>query len=600
MNEHYLFNVFIYLASASIMVPLASRFKLGSVLGYLIVGILIGPFGFNLIGNSEHIMKFAEFGVIMMLFLIGLELEPKKLWKLKRRIIGLGSLQVILTTGAFTGIGVALSQDWRSSLAIGMALALSSTALVLQMLEEKNILKTVQGETSFAVLLFQDIAVIPILIILPLLVQQSLANQINFHTKEAFFITQMPKWQHALLVSLVIAAVIATGRYLSAYLFSMIAKTNLREVFTAFSLALVVGITLLMQSIGVSPALGAFVAGVVLANSDYKHTVKSDIQPFKGLLLGLFFVSVGMGMNFALFSNHHTSIMSAVFVLISTKILILFTLGRFFDLSKLQAIGFAFALSQGGEFAFVLFQYANATTVLSQQITEFFILVVALSMIVTPFLMVLYHRYIEPQFMSKLPNKEFDTIHLKRRIILVGYGRYGQIIGRFLNGENIKVTVLDKSPDQIELLRKYGYRGYFGDGTRMDLLKNAGIEQAKLLIVSVGNVDSNLEIVRLVRRHFPNVTIFARARNRRHAFELHKLGVHYIRRELFDSSLTMTKEIMSFLGYPEEIVERKALVFQKHDEKTLLKSFEFFDEEVDLINFSRQANGELERILQDS
>lgn len=597
MNEHLLFNVFVFLASASIMVPLASRFKLGSVLGYLLVGIIIGPFGLKLIGNSEQIMHFAEFGVIMMLFLIGLELEPEMLWKLRKLIVGLGGLQVVATTITLTLVGMMLGYEWKPSLAVSMAFALSSTALVLQMLQEKNILKTAEGETSFAVLLFQDIAVIPIMIIMPLLSHNGMGN-ITPH--ETSLVAGLPKWLHALLASGVIGVVILTGHYLSRHVFYIIAKTNIREVFTAFSLALVVGTTLLMESIGMSPALGAFIAGVVLANSEYKHTVETDIQPFKGLLLGLFFISVGMGMNFSLFNQQATLLIAAVFALISIKSVILFILGRCFGLTKLQTIGFAFALSQGGEFAFVLFQYASASKVIAHPVADFFTLVVALSMVATPFLMLIYHRYVVPKFMSILPAREYDNFNSTHGIILAGYGRYGQIIGRLLNGENIKITVLEKNPQQIELLRKFGYKGYFGDASRLDLLINAGIQHAKLLIVAVGNADANLEIVKLTKQHFPHVTIYARARNRRHAYELHKAGVHYFRRELFDSSLTMTKEVMKFLGYDEEEADRKAQAFQEHDEVTLIQSFEFFEEETDLINFSRQATGELERILQNS
>jgi glutathione-regulated potassium-efflux system ancillary protein KefC len=597
MDQHFLLNVFIFLAAASVMVPIASRFKLGSVIGYLVVGILIGPFGLKLIGNANQIMHFAEFGVVMMLFLIGLELEPFKLWKLRKLIIGLGGLQVIFTTGALTSIGLLMGYSWRASVAISMALSLSSTALVLQMLQEKNLLKTTEGETSFAVLLFQDIAVIPILIIMPLL---DPVGAIAINAQEPSFITHLPKWNHALLIAGVIGAVILSGHYLSRHLFLIIARTHLREVFTAFSLALIVGITLLMESIGVSPALGAFIAGVVLANSQYKHTVEADIQPFKGLLLGLFFISVGMGMDFNLFSQQTSLLIAAVLGLIAIKALILFMLGRGFKLTKIQTIGFALALSQGGEFAFVLFQYAGETKVISHLAEGFFTLVVALSMLATPFLMLLYHKFVVPKFMSIIPQRAYDAINEKNGIILAGYGRFGQIIGRLLNGEQIKVTVLEKNPEQIELLRKFGYKGYFGDANRLDLLKSAGAEHAKLLIVAVGNPDTNLEIVKLAKQEFPHLKIFVRARNRRHAYELHKAGVDYFRRELFDSSLTMTKEILGFLGYKPDDIEKKALAFQKHDEATLYKSFEFFEEETDLINFSRQAKGELERILQSS
>ncbi|KTC88773.1 monovalent cation:proton antiporter-2 (CPA2) family protein [Fluoribacter dumoffii] len=597
MNGHVMLNIFIFLASASIMVPIASRFKLGSVLGYLIVGILIGPFGLKLIGNSQQIMNFGEFGVIMMLFLIGLELEPSMLWKLRKLIIGLGGLQVLLTTCIFTAIGYMLGFNWQATLAVSMALSLSSTALVLQMLQEKNLLKTAEGETSFAVLLFQDIAVIPILIILPFLAQDG-TTQVNVH--EASFMMHLPRWLHALFVAGVVGAVILVGHYLSRHLFLIIAKTNLREVFTAFSLALVVGVTLLMESIGVSPALGAFIAGVVLANSQYKHAVDADIQPFKGILLGLFFISVGMGMNFSIFSNKATMIVIAVFSLIIIKALILYVLGLFFDLTRLQRMGFAFALAQGSEFAFVLFEYAGITKVISQESEAFFTLVVALSMLATPFLMLFYHRFVIPKFMSFIPEREYDSFDERNGIILAGYGRFGQIIGRLLNGENITVTVLEKNPEQIELLRKFGYVGYFGDASRLDMLKSAGAEHAKLLIVAVGNVEANLKIVKLAKQHFPHLKIFARARNRRHAYELYRLGVDYFIRELFDSSLSMTKEVMKFLGYNHEDIQKKTSAFRKHDETTLVQSFDFFEKESDLINFSRQAKGELERILQSS
>ncbi|HRD71227.1 MAG TPA: monovalent cation:proton antiporter-2 (CPA2) family protein [Legionella sp.] len=596
MEKNLFYHVFIFLAAASVMVPIASRFKLGSVIGYLVVGILIGPFGLKLIGNAEQIMHFAEFGVVMMLFLIGLELEPSKLWKLRKLIVGLGGLQVLLTTGALTGLGISLGYSWQASLALSMALALSSTALVLQMLQEKNLMKTTEGETSFAVLLFQDIAVIPILIIMPLLSPYGNAPDVQ----ESTYITQLPKLMHALLVTGVIGGVILVGHYLSRHLFLIIARTHLREVFTAFSLAVVVGITLLMESIGVSPALGAFIAGVVLANSQYKHTVEADIQPFKGLLLGLFFISVGMGMNFNLFANHMIELITLVIGLIIVKALVLFSLGRLFTLTKIQTIGFALALSQGGEFAFVLFQYAKESQVITAETRGLFTLVVALSMLATPFLMLLYHRFVVPKFMSVIPKRDYDPINERNGIILAGYGRFGQIIGRLLNGEHIKVTVLEKDPEQIELLRKFGYGGYFGDASRLDLLKSAGAEYAKLLIVAVGNADTNLEIVKLAKKEFPHLTIYARARNRRHAFELHKAGVDYFKRELFDSSLTMTKQVLKFLGYKNAEIEKKATAFQHHDEESLIQSFEFFDKENDLITFSRQAKGELERILQNS
>ncbi|MGZ8916144.1 MAG: monovalent cation:proton antiporter-2 (CPA2) family protein, partial [Methylobacter sp.] len=491
--ESALFNIFIFLTAACVVVPLASRYKLGSVLGYLAAGIIIGPFGLGLIGDADKIMHFAEFGVVMMLFLIGLELEPVLLWRLRKSILGLGGLQVVLTSSAFTLIGLALGFSWQMSLAAGMALSLSSTALVLQMLQESNLMNTAMGETSFAVLLFQDIAVIPILVIMPLLVIHGEPTA-QIH---ASLIAALPGWVQAMIVALVIAAMIAAGRYLSPYLFLAVARTHLREVFTALSLALVLGITLLMQMVGVSPALGTFIAGVVLASSEYRHTLQSDIEPFKGLLLGLFFISVGMGMDFGLFTESPLRLLSAVFSLMTIKALILFALGRLFGLNALHNSGFAFALAQGGEFAFVLFQFAGGLNILPEAQAKFLTLVVATSIAVTPLLMLFYSHMIVPGFMSVLPEHRYDRVEEENPIIIAGFGRFGQVIGRFLSAQGIKSTVLEKDPDQIELFRKFGFKGYFGDATRLDLLNSAGAAKAKLLIVAVDNPETSLEIVRL-------------------------------------------------------------------------------------------------------
>jgi len=592
MNDNLLSHVFIFLAAASIIVPLASRFKLGSVLGYLIIGILIGPFGFKLIGNAEQIMHFAEFGVIMMLFLIGLELEPEMLWRMRKAIVGLGGAQVILTTLALTLAGIILGYPWKTCLAVSMALSLSSTALVLQMLQEKNLLRTAEGEVSFSVLLFQDIAVIVILIILPLLGEHEviLANTSP--------IPHVPEWIRALIIVGLISGLIVSGKFLSHHLFFMIAKTNLREIFTATSLALIVGITLLMQSVGVSPALGAFVAGVVLASSEYKRTLETDIEPFKGLLLGLFFISVGMSMDFALFIEQPLAVVGAVVGITIVKAIILILSGRLFGLTNVQTIGFALALSQVGEFAFVLFKFANTIDVLPAYTASFFTLVVALSMALTPFLMLAYYRYIVPRYMSIVSQREFDAIDETHSVILAGYGRFGQVIGRFLTAQNVKLTILEKDPEQIELLRKFGFKGYFGDASRLDLLTNAGAANAKLLIVAVDDADTVLDIVKLAKQAFPKLKIYARARNRRHAYELHKAGVDYFKRETFDSSLTLAREVMVALGHSPESMRRKAKVFTQMDEATLMQSFDFFEKEPELISFSRQVNGELERILQ--
>jgi len=593
--DSVLFNVFVFLAAACLVVPLASRFKLGSVLGYMLAGVLIGPYGLGLIGDPEKILHFAEFGVVMMLFVIGLELEPSRLWRMRKSIVGLGGLQVATAALAFAAVGVALGHEWRASLAVGMALSLSSTALVLQMLQEKNLLRTPAGENAFSVLLFQDIAVIPILVLMPLLASGGGAAAVG---ATAGPIARLPGWAQALAVAAAIVAVIFAGRHLSPHLFRLIAKTRLREVFTANSLALVVGITLLMQWVGVSPALGAFLAGVVLANSEYRRTLETDIEPFKGLLLGLFFISIGMGMDFALVAAEPWRLLGAVALLMALKALLLFGLGRFFGLNPLQNAGFALALCQGGEFAFVLFQFAGGLRILAPEQAKFLTMLVAVSMAVTPVLMYLYSSRLVPRFMSLLPARDYDEIQEKNAVILAGFGRFGQVIGRFLAGNGVPVTVLESDPDQIDLLRKFGYKAHFGDASRLDILRAAGAEEAKLLIVAVDDAEVGLGIVRLAREEFPRLQIFARARNRRHAYELHRLGVADFRRETFDSALGLAQEILIRLGLPEPEVRRKAAQFQGHDETSLRKSFEFFDNEPELVNFARLSREELDRLLQ--
>ena len=588
-----LFETFVFLTAACVVVPLVSRFKLGAVIGYLIAGIIIGPFVFGFISDPEKIMHFAEFGVVMMLFVIGLELEPAMLWRLRKTILGLGGLQMVLTTAALTATGLLLGYAWQASLAASMALALSSTALVLQMLKEKNLMHTAVGETSFSVLLFQDIAVIPILVLIPLLAVDG-ADAANGHES---LIAHYPGYIQAFIVAGVIASMILAGRYVSHHLFRAIAKTNLREIFTAFSLALVLGITLLMQMVGISPALGAFVAGVVLANSQYRRTMETDIEPFKGLLLGLFFISVGMGIDFNLVMHSPFQIIAAVALLMGIKAALLWCLGRAFGMVPMHAVGYALALSQGGEFAFVLFQFAGGLSILSPEESKCLTLIVALSIAVTPLVMLWYNIKIVPRFMSAITPPSFDVIDEKNPIIVAGFGRFGQVIVRFLTAQGISVTVLEKDPDQIESLRKFGFKGHFGDATRLDLLRSAGAQHAKLLIVAVDDVSASLDIVRLASEEFPSLTLFVRARNRQHAYELHRLGVHYFKRELFDSSLDMAKEVMLWLGGRESDIAFKAEQFRRHDETSLRESFKFFEDQSALVNYSKTRREELESVL---
>lgn len=596
MDHGFLFTIFIFLAAVCLVVPLASRFKLGSVLGYLVAGVVIGPFGFGFIHNPESILSFAEFGVVMMLFMIGLDVEPEKLWRMRRHIVGLGGLQVVLTSAAFTGMGMALEYGWQESLAVGMALALSSTALVLQRLQERNLMQTPIGEAAFSTLLFQDIAVIPILIAMPLLAGHGVDAGGGAHGESA--LADLPGWARALAVAAVVGLVIMIGRYVSHWAFGIIARTNLREVFTATSLLLIVGTTLLMQAVGVSPALGAFIAGVVLANSEYKRTLETDIEPFKGLLLGLFFISVGMGMDFGLLAEKPLELLGVVVGLMLVKAIILWTVGGVVKLVPIQRMGFALALCQGGEFAFVLFQYAGGLDVISQSQSAFLTMAVAMSIGLTPILMLGYYKFMVPRFMSVLPKREFDTVEEENEIILAGYGRFGQIIGRFLTAQGVKLTILEKDANQIAILRRFGIKAYFGDASRLDLLASAGAAKAKILIVAVDDADQGLAIVRLAKQEFPNLTVFARARNRRHAYDLHKAGAHFFKRETLDSSLSLAQQIMVQLGRRPEDMQRRAQQFLAHDEASLRTSFEFFDNEPELVNFTRLRSEELTQILQ--
>lgn len=596
MEHSWLFASFVFLLAACVVVPLTGRFKLGSVLGYLMAGIAIGPYGLGLIENGESIGHFAEFGVVMMLFLIGLELEPEQLWKLRRQIVVLGGLQVVLTSVAFMAAGMAWGFGWQESLAVGMALALSSTAIALQTMQEKGLLHSLAGESTFSVLLFQDMAVIPILILIPFLAG---GEAVSAHGDS--LIADFPVALRTVIIIAAIAGIVVGGRYLSHYAFSYIARANMREVFTATSLLLVVGITLAMNALGLSPALGAFIAGVMLASSEYKHTIETDIEPFKGLLLGLFFISIGMGMNFSLVMKAPWQIASGVLVLTSIKIFVLWASGRYFGLRDGALAIFTLMLAQGGEFAFVLFQLMTDVRLLNADASAQLTMIVVFSMVLSPLLLIMGDRFIIPRFMSILP--QFQTENMpqqQHRVILIGYGRFGQIIGRFLHAQDINITILEKDPDQIELLRRFGLgdKVFFGDASRLELLKKAGADKAGLLVIAIDDADTALEIAQLAKTEFPRMKIYARARNRRHAYELHKAGVEMFRRETFDSALYMAGEVLKFLGGRAYDVRRQSIRFLKHDEKTLHESFAFFQKEPELISFARQARKELENILQ--
>jgi monovalent cation:proton antiporter-2 (CPA2) family protein len=595
-----LIEAFIFLAAGVIAVPIASRLGLGSVLGYLIAGALIGPFALQLINDPETIMHFAEFGVVMMLFLIGLELQPEILWRMRKTILGLGGLQVALTTAAIAGIVVALGLPWQTALAIGLILSLSSTAIALQILGEKKLMKTEAGKASFAVLLFQDIAVIPIIAILPLLaisVSQAGGAAQDSHN----LIAHLAAWQQTLIVLGVIAAIIFCGRYLTRPLFRFIAESGLREIFTATALLLVVGIALLMNLVGLSPALGAFIAGVVLANNEYRHELETDIDPFKALLLGLFFISVGAGIDFSLIVSKPVLIGALVLGLIAVKFAILWFLARSFGLLGGDKYWLTFALAQGGEFGFVLLSLSSQTQVIAKDTVGILTAVIALTMVLTPIMIVLNEKYVQPLFDQDDKDEAATdmTEEQENQVIIAGFGRFGQIVGRLLIGNQCSITVLDHSARHISRVREYGFKLFYGDASRADLLKTAGAKQAKLLVIAIDDRQKTLEIVQLAQRHFPNLKILARAFDVVHYHELQDLGVDYIEREMFMGSLNMGIRALQELGMPADVAKRKAEVFAKYDEETTRRLSEHREDHKRFVSESRLAQNEMMRLLQE-
>ena len=571
----FLLLAFILLVAGVVAVPIATRFGMGSVLGYLLAGMVLSPL-LGLLGvDIEGLQQFAEFGVVMMLFIIGLELEPKRLWQMRRRLIGLGGGQVLLTTALIAGISLLRGDDWRSALAIGMILALSSTAIVLQTLGEKRLLKTQGGEASFSVLLVQDIAVIPILAIIPLLAIPELAQFASEHAGDDHahggpsLVEGLPAWLAGLVTLGSIALLIFVGTYLTRPVFRFIASAGLRELFTATALLFVIGIALLMLLVGLSPALGAFIAGVVLANSEYRHELEADISPFKSLLLGLFFITVGAGINFALAVDQFGYVVFWTAVLIVTKMLVLFGIGKLFHLQGQDRWLFTLSLAQAGEFGFVLINFALGNAVLNQAGAELLLLVVALSMLVTPLLFILYERVILPQYEKCGTGPEHDQIEESNDIILAGRGRVGGIVDRILEAAGYQATVIDYDSRHMEVLKKFGVKSYFGDATRPDLLESAGIAKAKLLVVALDEKEQINRLVGHVAKTYPQVNIVSRAIDRDHVYELWALGCRDIIRETYDSSLRMGRSSLEVLGHDRQSAQSMVDAFEEMDRRAM-------------------------------
>ena len=588
MNE-FLLLAFLFLIAGVIAVPIASRLGLGSVLGYLLAGIAISPLLQMLHVDVVSIQHFAEFGVVMMLFLVGLELEPKMLWAMRTRLLGLGGLQVGLTAVAIMGIAMAFGQPWSVALAVGLVLSLSSTAIVLQTLNEKGLMKSDGGQSSFSVLLFQDIAVIPMLAFIPLLALPELvdvavtqvANHAGGEAEHASLslVERLNGWQTALVTLGAIALVVVGGTYLTRPVFRFIAMARLRELFTAFALLLVIGIALLMTTVGLSPALGTFLAGVVLANSEYRHELESDIDPFKGLLLGLFFITVGAAIRFDLLAANLTGVLAMTCGLIGLKALVLYILSRVFNISGSDRWLFTLGLAQAGEFGFVLLSFTVANSVIPTALADQLLLVVTLSMLLTPLLFITYDKFIAPRF-SESQTQDADEIDEPGNVIIAGHGRIGGIVNRMLMSAGFKTVVLDYQSEQLEILRAFGIKAYFGDAMRPDLLHSAGIEEAKVLVIAIDERESITELVRYVSDNYPKVYIVARATDRHHVYELWAAGARDIIRETFDSSLRIGRSTLQALGVHPYDAERQVRGFVLNDQQHMRGVADIYDPDI--------------------
>jgi Kef-type K+ transport system membrane component KefB len=561
MNPHSLLvQAMVYLAAGVISVPIAKRLGLGSVLGYLIAGVLVGPFLLDLVGRPAEVQKFAEFGVVILLFLIGLEVRPALLWKMRTAIFGLGLAQLIGTGALIAGASLAFGLDWRVGAAVGLILAMSSTAIVLQSLEEKGIRQGPVGEASFGVLLFQDLAVIPLFALLPLLAP---------------------------------VGVIAPANHAESF----IASARLREIFTASALLLVVAVAALMELVGLSPALGAFLAGVVLAESEFRRELETDIEPFRGLLLGLFFITVGAGLDMGLVAAHPFAVAGLVLGLIVLKTLAMYAAGRLFRHTHRTALSTAVALAQGGEFAFVLLGFVLGARVMDAQLAHLLTAVVAVSMAATPLVTAGYDRLVlsRPDERAEPERLAFDEGDPD--VIVAGFGRFGQIATRLLIANNFKVVLLDSSIEQIEIIRRFGWRVHYGDASRIDLLRTAGADKAKLLLVAIDDRDKASEMVEAAHQAFPNLTILARAFDRRHAYELLKTPGVTVERETFESALNYGRKALVKLGVSDRRALRAAILFREQDDKFFKELAPIAGEEENYIMAARDSRETTERLL---
>jgi glutathione-regulated potassium-efflux system ancillary protein KefC/glutathione-regulated potassium-efflux system protein KefB len=573
----------VFLAAAVIIVPLFKRLGLGAVLGYLIAGILIGPWVFGIVSNVDTTLHFAELGVVLLLFVIGLELQPSRLWALRRPVFGLGSAQVLVTGLILGGVGLGFGLSPTAAFMVGLSLSLSSTALALQMLAERKQLTTHHGRASFAILLFQDLAAIPLLAILPLL--------------GAGVHDQGWDWSGTARAVAVVLAVILIGRWLLRPYLRLAASADSHEVFIAATLLVVVGTALLMQQAGLSMALGSFLAGVLLADSEYRHELEADIEPFKGLLLGLFFIAVGMSVDLRLVIQQPLLILGLTLGLLATKALVLYVLARLARYHHGAAVNLALTISQGGEFAFVLFGVAAGARLLDQTLSDKLIVVVSLSMALTPLLITLNEKVLKIGLAAAEP-KEFDRIEPREhRVIIAGFGRFGQMIARTLRMKKIPFTALEASFEQVDFVRKFGNKIYFGDASRLDLLRAARADLAEIFVLAIDDMEASIRTAEMVKKHYPHLKIYARARNRVHAYRLMDVGVDKLIRETFLSSLELARDVFVGLGYSAAEADEAVRLFRQHDEDLLARQHKIHDDEAQIIATAKQGAEELERLF---
>jgi CPA2 family monovalent cation:H+ antiporter-2 len=599
MNENILFEAIVFLVGAIICVPIAKRLGLSSVLGYLLAGVVIGPYLLGFIGEEgDDILHFAEFGVVMMLFLIGLEIDPKSFWSMRKTILGMGGTQVVLTSLISFGILIAFGVTWEVSLTCAMAISMSSTAITLQTINENHLMNTTYGASSFAILLFQDIIVIVMLGLLPLLSTVD-ASAIDNEGSSNILESLPLGWQALATVASVIVIVVS-GRYLIIPMLRLVAIAKVRELLTAASLLIVLAITYLMEFVGLSPALGAFLGGVVLATSEFKHELESTLQPFKGLLLGLFFITVGTTINFVVIASNPLVIIGLVLGVILVKGLVLYAVATIFKLKINQKFLLAVGLAQIGEFAFVMLSFALQLHILDQRQLDIMLVVTALTMALTPILGLLSEKFVLPKFGTKQSEeKPMDAIERSDKIILVGFGHFGSTIGRFLRAHGVKTTILDQDSSRVDFLRKMGFEVFYGDATRLDLLESAGIANAEILICAIDNPEVTLDLIKKVKAKYPHVKLMVRARNRYDAYELLNIGVDHIYRESLDTSIKLASDVLHHIGFDKVATQEQATKFICLDEESMRRLAVAPKSEKEYIFKARMEIEQQEKLLEE-